>query len=185
VRIVLLLLVAASAALPQRLSVGLKLGHPFKDVFKTGVTADRVINPSSGRYTIGPTVELYLPHRVSVEMDLLYRPAKYTSDPATTASEWRLPLLVKYRLRGGVVAPFVAGGVAWQFFSGVSNDTEQVKSSTTGGVMAAGLEGKLPFFRLSGELRYTRWGAATFRNVVGGVNRSSLNQVDFLMGVTF
>lgn len=191
-RLIILSLFAAAAALPQHLSFGLKAGHPFEDVFSNRVSATSVYTPASGRYTIGPTVELHLPFHASVELDLLYRPLKYNIKGVSlgtlselTAGEWRIPVLAKYRVRPGLVSPFVAGGVCWQRFSGVKNTADQVQSSTTGGVAAGGLEGKLTLIRVSGEIRYTRWGAATFRNVVSGIRQSNLNQMELLVGISF
>lgn len=191
-RLVILSLVAATAAFPQHLSFGLKAGHPFEDVFSNRVSAASVYTPASGRYTIGPVVELHLPFRVSVELDLLYRPVKYNIKGINsgtlsdlTAGEWRIPVLAKYQLRPGLVSPFLAGGVCWQRFSGVKNTADQVQSSTSGGVVAGGLEGKLTLIRLSGEIRYTRWGAATFSNVVSGIRQSNLNQMELLVGISF
>jgi len=186
-RIVFLLLLAAAAAFPQKLSFGLKAGHPFEDVFKSGVTVESVVSPASGRYTIGPTLELHLPHGIGVELDLLYRPAKLGASGSSlfskiTASEWRIPLLLKYRLRPGLVTPFVAAGPALRRFTGVENATG---GASTGVAAAAGLEGKLPILRLSGELRYTRWGSATFSSLVSGLAQLDRNQVETLVGITF
>lgn len=186
-RIVVLFLLAAVAAFPQKLSFGLKGGHPFNDVFKNGITLDSVLNPASGRYTIGPMLELHLPHRTSVELDLLYRPAKADASGSSlfskiTASEWRIPLLVKYRLRSGLVTPVVGAGPAWRRFTGVENATG---GATTGVAAAAGLEGKFAILRLSGELRYTRWGSATFDSLVSGLARLDRNQVEVLVGISF
>ncbi|MGA2326284.1 MAG: hypothetical protein ABSH05_08340 [Bryobacteraceae bacterium] len=186
-RLVVLFLVAASAAFPQKLSFGLKAGHPFEDVFKSGVTVGSVLSPASGRYTIGPTLELHLPHGTSVELDVLYRPAKCAGSSSSllskiTASEWRIPLLLKYRLRSGLVAPYVAAGPALRRFTGVQNAEG---SSSSGVAAAAGLEGKLTIIRLSGELRYMRWGSATFNSLVSGLARLNRNQVEALVGITF
>jgi hypothetical protein len=170
----------------------LKTGHPFEDIFSNRVSATSVYTPASGHYTIGPMIELHLPFRASVELDVLYRPAKYKISGVSlgtlselTAGEWRIPVLAKYRVRPGLVSPFLAGGVCWQRFSGVKNTADQVQSSTSGGVAAGGLEGKLTLIRLSGEIRYTRWGAATFRNVVSGIRQSNLNQMELLVGISF
>ena len=186
-RITILFLVAAAAAFPQKLSFGLKAGHPLEDVFKSGVTLGTIVSPSSGRYTIGPMLELHLPHRTSVELDVLYRPANsglhLTSGfSKLTASEWRIPLLLKYRFRPGLVTPFVGAGPAWQAFTGVTSGSG---STTPGVAAAAGLEGKFAILRLSGELRYSRWGSATFDSLVSGLARLNRNQVEVLVGISF
>ncbi len=182
---------AASAAFPQGLSFGLKAGYPFKDVFNNRSTPAALISPASGRYTIGPVLELHLPLRTSVEFDVLYRPAEFRRQQLgggtlskITAGEWRFPLLFKYRFSEGFVTPFLGGGVAWQHLRGVE-DPEFTTSTKTGAVVAAGLEGRLPIIRISGELRYTRWGAATLGNVISGLKQTNLDQIDALVGITF
>lgn len=189
-RLALLLLLAASAAYPQRLlSFGAKLGYPAKDVWKEGLVTSYTVSPLSGRFTLGPTVELNLPHRVSIEADLLYRSADFdlrtTGSQRVKGTEWRIPILLKYRVRGGLVRPFLAAGPTWQLFTGFDGplglDTETNKGVTA----AAGLEGKLALVRLSGELRYTRWGAATIGNLASGLTNVNKNQVEMLLGVTF
>jgi hypothetical protein len=160
-RLVLLILAAALTAFPRGLSFGLKAGYPFKDVFNNRSTPAALISPASGRFTIGPVLELHLPLRTSVEFDVLYRPAEFRSQPLAggalskiTAGEWRFPLLLKYRFSEGLVTPFLGGGVSWQHLSGIDNPA-LTTSTKSGGVVAAGLEGRLPIFRLSAELRAT------------------------------
>ncbi len=190
-RLVLLILAAASTAFPQGLSFGLKAGYPFKDVFNNRSTPAALISPASGRFTIGPVLELHLPLRTSIEFDVLYRPAEFRRQPLAggtlskvTAGEWRFPLLLKYRFSEGFVTPFLGGGVAWQHLSGI-DDPALTTGTKSGGVAAAGLEGKLPFIRVSAELRYTRWGAATVGNVITGIKQTGLNQAEALVGFTF
>lgn len=189
-RLVLLFLAAAATAFPQHLSFGLKAGHPFEEIFGHRVSPTAILTPASGRYTIGPMIELHLPARASIELDVLYRPAKYSASGVSlatltdiTAGEWRVPLIAKYRLRNGLVTPFLGGGAAWRRFSGVTNADQT--GGSTGGVATGGIEGKLAVIRLSGELRYTRWGAATFHNVVTGLAQANPNQVEVLVGISF
>jgi hypothetical protein len=190
-RMVLLSLVAASAAFPQGLSFGLKAGYPFKDVFNNRSTPAALITPASGRYTIGPVLELHLPFRTSVEFNALYRAGEFRRQvlggptlPDVTAGEWRFPVLFKYRFSEGLVTPFLGGGVSWQHLTGV-DEPAYATNTKTGAVVAAGLEGRFPLIRLTGELRYTRWGAATLGNVISGLSQTNLNQVDALVGITF
>lgn len=194
VKLVLAICLAAAAASAQPLSFGVKLGHPLADAFSSRIAGPLQYTPDSGRYVIGGTAELHLPMRVSAELDVLYRPIKYTtagltpSQPGraeTTAGQWQFPLMLKYRLRPGFVSPFAAGGVSFERLSGVPSQTpELVKGSATGFVLGAGLEGRVPVFRISGEIRYTRWGSATFRTQTGA-DLSNPNQVELLVGVIF
>jgi len=191
-KLALMFLLAAAAAYPQKLfSFGAKIGHPFEDVLHSQLTLGSILTPSSGRYTLGPTVELNLPHRVSIEADILFRPIRFDAQTLgvttdrITGYEWRFPLLAKYRLKGGRVRPYLAGGPAWQAVTGVKSGSGLAVKSATGGVAAGGLEVKVATVRLSGELRYTRWGAASVRSVLTGLAHSNLNQVDLLVGLTF
>jgi hypothetical protein len=72
-------------------------------------------------YTIGPTIQLALPLRLRVEVDARYRPigidvtntATYpnvVNTPNTSGSQWRVPILLQYRLATPIVKPFVEAG---------------------------------------------------------------------------
>ncbi len=86
---------------------------------------------NSGRWTGGPTVELHLPFRFSIEADALYHARTVTQtyafrlgDPATDGGvpylfssrtqtkSWEVPILLKYRFTGGPIRPFVSVGVS-------------------------------------------------------------------------
>ncbi|MGO9094883.1 MAG: hypothetical protein ACLQGV_06625 [Bryobacteraceae bacterium] len=186
-RFVFLFLLAAATAFPQKLSFGLIGGRPFEDVIDSGITLGSVISPSSAGYTIGPKLELHVPHRLSVEADVLYRPASANlagTSPISkiTASEWRIPLLLKYRFTDRVVTPFVSAGPALRAFTGAQDGSG---GSTAGVAAAVGLEGKATLIRLTGELRYTRWGSATLGSLVTGLEQLNGNQVEVLASVTF
>ena len=99
-----------------------------------------------------------------------------------TASEWRIPVLLKYRLTSGLVAPFVSAGPALRAFTGAQNGSG---GSTAGVAAAVGLEGKVTLIRLTGELRYTRWGSATLGSLVTGLEQLNGNRVEALASVTF
>jgi hypothetical protein len=186
-RFVFLFLIAAAAAFPQKLSFGLIGGRPFEDVIDSGVTLGSVISPSSAGYTIGPKLELHVPHRLSVEADVLYRHADasltgQSSISKITASEWRIPLLLKYRFTDRVVAPFVGAGPALRAFTGAPSGSG---GSTAGVAAAVGLEAKVSLIRATAELRFNRWGSATLGSLVTGLEQLNGNQVEALVGITF
>jgi hypothetical protein len=60
-----------------------------------------------------------------------------------------------------------------------SGPGELVHESHAGVVLGAGVDVKIPFVRVSGELRYTRQGSEDFRDI------SKLNQAEFLLGIHF
>jgi hypothetical protein len=59
-----------------------------------------------------------------------------------------------------------------------------VSGVNTGVVLGGGLELKLPFIRISPEIRFTRWGAKNITDL-GGVLHLNQNQAEFLIGITF
>lgn len=157
---------------------------PFQDVTNvssvnslSGVvkTADQ-----SGRYTIGPTVQLGLPLGFRVEADALYRPAAFSVGLANFSSaQWRFPVMLQYRLSFPVVKPFVGAGYSYDHLNitGVSGTNSYSITSHHGFVIGAGVDLKVPFVRISPEIRYTRdAGAETLLNG---------NQTEFLIGIRF
>lgn len=126
------LLLAASPAYSQALSVGLKAGVPLTEAFDTvSDVANRRYFEDRKRYTLGPMVELRLPFGLGVEFNALYKRLGYSSTvpasdhtPGTVAAEtkatsWEFPLLLKLRSPGILVRPYVAGGVNFRSLSGL------------------------------------------------------------------
>ena len=188
--LVALLSAAAAVVLPQRLSFGLKAGAPFQDAVKSESWRGLRFEPQSGRYTLGPTVELLLGEHFSVELDLLYRPLKYRVHSANTFGDvagrsWQFPLLGKVRLSRNLVAPYLAAGVAFNNLRGLTGLPELSDSATSGWVFGLGLEGRLPIVRLSPEIRYTRWRNSNLGHPAEGFSLSNLNQLEALVGITF
>ncbi len=184
------MLAAASTALPQKLSFGVKAGVPLTDLVKSESWKGLHYRPESGRYIVGPTIELNLPARLSIEFDLLYRPLRYRTELASAVAEysggaWQFPLLGKIRLSRHFVAPYLAAGVALNRLSGLKDLAELKEPSTSGWVVGFGLEGHLPVGRISPEVRYTKWRTENLRNAPGGFSLSNLNQFEALVGITF
>lgn len=205
----LLFFLAAGGLLAQPLSVGLKAGVPLTNAFKIADASTYLSDREP--YVIGPTAELNLPFRLSVELDALYRRVKYGSEdlgPAagsaytsmtTTGRSFEFPLLLKYRVSEGIVRPYLGAGLAWRRIFGLKQtlvpaggtgvvDTDvpaELRDRSSGGVVfSGGLEFRVPFLRISPELRYTRWGTTSFRTAAGDF-RSQVNQAEFLIGITF
>jgi len=176
-----------SVAAAQPLSFGVKGGVPLTDAFKGPDLYS--LRSEGGTYAVGPVVELNLPFRLSVELDALYRPVRYQSESRSgtfsrvSGSSLEFPVLMKYRLTGGLARPYVAAGLAFRNLRGFGEDVSELRDrSAAGAVLGGGLELRVPFIRLSGELRYTRWGSTSFQL---GDFRSQLNQAEFLLGLTF
>ncbi len=191
-RLALLLLAVVMPAFPQKLLWGVKVGAPLTDVVSSKAWSGGRYYPSSGRYTLGPTIELTLPFRLSVEFDLLYRSAKYRfvttmtgAGTEVSGSAFQFPLLLKGRLSRRFVAPYLAAGVTFNRLTGLQQLGELDKATVAGFVAGAGLEGRLPLIRISPEIRYTRWGSANLRNLAGNLSLSNQNQIEALIGITF
>jgi hypothetical protein len=142
----LLVVMACGQAFGQLgpLTIGVKVGVPLSDSFEVG-TQDScpglvcdVSNYSSKtkRYTLGPMVELRLPHGLSVESDVLYKRLNYDfysyhRSPSsgqigdftgTRANRWTCPILLKWRHNLNRLTPFIEGGVSIDHISGVESD---------------------------------------------------------------
>ncbi len=121
---ILILCATAAAANAQVVSFGFKTGVPALDAIPNHRFSSTL---STGRWTLGPTVEFRLLSHVSVEVDALFRgftlkdsgvnPAgdgtaasSFTSRQENKA--WDFPFLLKYRLLTGRVSPFLNGGIS-------------------------------------------------------------------------
>jgi hypothetical protein len=191
-KFILLSLVTFSSAWAQAFSVGVIGGAPFNDVVKTSVVSGLQSIPKSTNFTIGPSFRVSLPASLRVEVDALYRPYSFslTSSTSTTnvsANQWRFPVLLQYRFGTPIVKPFVEGGLSFDHLSGLSSAAKSIVTgpgqllheSDASVVLGGGVDVKIPFFRVSGELRYTRQSLSNFQSF------SNLNQAEVLLGIHF
>jgi hypothetical protein len=151
---------AALTASAQRFSFGVKAGVPVTSALPNYAGATGMVD--TGRWTVGPTVEVRLFDHLSFEFDALYRGYRQqqsfgayfaiqsgaNSVPIVTvpvyvsarqdAKEWDLPLLLKYRFHAGPVHPFVDAGFE---FAHVSSDftSTQMCLGTSDACSAAGV----------------------------------------------
>ncbi|HVE15426.1 MAG TPA: outer membrane beta-barrel protein [Chthoniobacterales bacterium] len=208
-RSVLLLLIGAATAFPQSIGFGLKGGIPFTDFTKAVSSGTFHFDDNTRRYIVGPTFELRLPFSLAIEVDALYRRFNYNqfiggtagaTSVSTSGNAWEFPLLAKYRFHAPIARPYLAGGVAWDTLSGLtqsvhnalastgvissSHPNELNEKTTMGFVLGGGLDVKVLFIHVSPEIRYTRWGAKHFLDPNGGLS-SNQNQAEFLVGITF
>jgi hypothetical protein len=177
----------------QALSVGIRAGVPLTDAFDATRSAIRGFENIPKRYTIGPTLEIRLPFRLGLTADVLYKRLAYEQievDGVTfthTANSWEIPVMLRYRFGDGDTRPFISGGPTFNKITtdAVRDPVEFVKSSSTGVALGAGVEVKALLIRITPELRYTRKGAESFRDAVGGLLKSNRDQIEFLVGLTF
>jgi opacity protein-like surface antigen len=201
--VVLLLLSVPLAA--QTLSFGIKAGAPVTDPFVLSNPPSSLNNYTftTQRYTVGPTFELGLPHKLAFEADALYKQLHYVSNPfgfntfqaTTTANSWEYPLLLKSYFLSGIIRPYGDLGVSLRHVGGstafsnsafrVTQDPlEQVHSWSTGYVAGGGVDFVYGAIHILPEIRYTRWATENFSSS-NGVLGSNLNALDILIGVTF
>jgi hypothetical protein len=179
------------------ISFGVKGGVPLTDPLPdtTLNAVDVVIHAfsSSKNYVVGPMIELNLPFGLSVEADALYRPLNLTTEmrvlPSTQTtrlsadfSSLEYPILAKaHFLHTPIVRPYVAAGPSFRWVA-----SKVPYLSRTGLAIGGGVDFKLLLIRLSPEFRYERWGSdshSVLRNV--SLPPSNLNQVEFLVGLSF
>jgi hypothetical protein len=192
VRVALLL----GLALPVfgQISVGIIGGVPFNDLTSSVSSGSITTKDDSGRFTIGPTIRVSLPLGFRVEADALYRGAGLNVNASVpnvvgsqnySASQWRFPVLLQYRLSAPVVKPFLEAGYSYDHIDikpqvSVLGNTPASSISITshhGFVIGAGLDLKVPFLKISPELRYTR--------DAGPDKALNGNQAEFLVGIRF
>jgi len=198
-RLVLLLLIGTWSASAQLISGGIRGGLPLTDFYQAVSSSGATLSSTSTRFIVGPTIELHLPGGFGLEADALYRHFDYRASVNLidslvnlgASNGWEFPLLLKYRLPGPFVRPFLDAGVAFDRWSGFKQlqvlavtTKSDVSGTNTGFVAGAGIELHTPLIRLSPEIRYTRWGASSITDLSGAL-RSNQNQVEVLVGLTF
>jgi hypothetical protein len=194
-----LLLVGAFCAIPafaQSISVGVIGGAPFTDVVNATNQNNLAFIPKSTNFTVGPSFQVNLPLSFRIEADALYRPYSFSATSTVVSSivpinvsgnQWTFPVLAQYRFTFPVVKPFVEVGASFDHLSNLSSAAKNITSgagqliqqSHAGVVLGGGVDVKIPFVRISGELRYTHQGSADFQAI------SNLNQAEVLVGIHF
>lgn len=188
----------AASASAQIFSVGVIGGAPFTDVVNSVNQNNVSALPTSTNFIIGPTVQINLPLNLRIEADALYRPYSFSligpglaarSITNVSAMDWDFPFLLQYRIKTPVplLKPFVEVGVSFNHLADISAAAKNIASgpgtllrqSNAGIVLGGGVDVKIPFIRISGELRYTHQGSADFQAL------SNLNQAEVLVGVHF
>jgi len=152
-------------------------------------------------YTIGPYAELRLPVGFSIEADLLYKKSGATleaiANGTTSVSRqfnfdsFDLPILLKKRFgeKALFFRPFLEGGIANRYSTGLpgsTSSTDPLTAGTHGGwqegiTLGGGVEFKVLLVKVSGELRWTRYGNIS----ASTIPKISANQAEFLIGVGF
>jgi hypothetical protein len=191
-KLLLLAAFGAVSASAQHLSVGVVGGAPFTDVVNSYNQNNLSFLPKSTNFTIGPSLQIGLPLNLRFEFDALYRPYSF-SHPAllgnytVSATQWSFPFLLQYRFNTPVVKPFVEVGASFDHLASINTAANNITSgpgmllrrSNGSVILGGGVDVKIPFVRLSGELRYSHLGSPDFQAI------SNLNQAEVLLGVHF
>lgn len=184
------------AAFGQLFSFGVKVGSaltdPFAEATFQGTAPPQTIQTTSDAkgYLAGPMIELNLPFGISINADGIYRPLRLTQTfnspffQGTVSgdySSWEVTPAARYRfLHTPIVKPFLEAGPSFRILSSRLDPYMSGRGFTLGG----GVEVKLLHFRITPELRYTRWGSD--RNVTPAFPlQTNQNQAEFLAGFSF
>ena len=180
-----LVLLLSIAAYAQRPTFGVKVGIPVSAVCEAeSLGSAGSANSCADRYVVGPALMIYVIGGFSVDLAALYSrvqlqgAARSTLGPSfsiqRSGSAWEFPMVAKYRIGKNNAAPFVGAGPTLRRVSmhgenvtipGNPSPGQPVTSATTveenrldaGVVLAGGVEFKTRIFRLSPEIRYSRW----------------------------
>ena len=170
----------------QQVEVGVEGGIRTTDDFFS-VGSFRMTSESK-RYIVGPTVEIRLPKRFSVEVDALYQRFGFTGSYSAgenfmmtreRANSWTFPVILKYHLPVRLAHPFVGIGYAPRIVEGMDVSSGESagcfcfyynqRGSTNypvmqGVVVSAGVSWRAGHFRFTPEVRYTIWTAPNLNN---------------------
>ena len=192
---------------------GVQLNDPFQ-ANDINVLAPSNIRYSfaNHRYVIGPVVQFKLPLHLGLEFDALYRRYGYTSstggvdtiaDRATVANTWEFPVLLKFRVFGGPLSPFLLAGPNFRYIAGANQNTtlrvfpgnrvnatsslaQELENRFAAGFSAGGGISVGPrYLRVEPQFRYSRWGWENFVSSPADIFKSNNNQVDFLLELRF
>lgn len=168
----------------QPFSAGLKFGVPLTDAASVQSPNPLDYTSGTGRWTLGPFVEVRLPANFGVEVDALYRSFDFRStQDGTSVGEWDFPVLAKYRFLPGPVRPYIEGGLVFNHLT-VSDITELNHQSSFGIVLGAGLDIHAVFLHISPEIRYEGFALKNLTAPLGAL-QSNRNQAMVLVGFSF
>jgi hypothetical protein len=156
---------------------------------------------------VGPTVDIRLPKRFSVEVDALYQRFGFSGNDVEghyfayvreRTNSWEFPVILKYHLPVRLMHPFVGIGYAPRIISGadvssgvtgVFIDFYNVRTTTNypvtqGVVVSGGVSLGAGHFRFTPEVRYTYWTAPYLVWPSGPCcTVSNQNEVSVLLGI--
>ena len=186
-------LVVGSSA--QTVSFGLVAGgydnQDFDSLFEPGPLdfPPTVVQPDSGGYIVGPSLEIHWSQRISLRVEALNKPlhyqdaAEFNQDNVpigfapNTVVTWQFPVLVKYKFPLGRLSPFLEGGPSFRL-AGNLNLSDPSHVGVSAGV---GVEAQWRRLRIAPRVRYTRWA----EDALDLVARTRPGQLEFLAGFSY
>ncbi len=205
-KILILFFLSAAAAFCQLFSFGAKVGVPLGNAYPSITTnvskaSDYLVGGTVEMHLpLRFSVELdAIYKRTGVDGPSYTAPVlDLNSTEQIRANQWEFPLLAKYEITGGLLRPFVDVGPVLRNISGINsivnytlatlpptsvtttrnNTTLLMNRDTAGIAIGGGIALKVAHFRVSPELRYTRWTATSLYGSAG-------NQADVIVGFTF
>ncbi len=201
-----LLLQLAGLCHAQRISVGIDAGVPATESFDTGFILRGSFVPTTTRYVVGPAFGVSLGSRFAADVSALFQPFSFRQSNAigiissskTTGNLWQFPLLLRYRLLEGPIAPYITAGPSFQLVTNITESSITILTPATvvshpppdrrviaGFAAGAGLGFSLGPLRISPEVRYTRWAAENFNFTESNHIGTNLNQVQLLVVFMF
>jgi len=136
-----LVLTAASSAVAQHISVGIKAGVPLTGLLRSDWGSGYEVPTQTRRYTIGPVVDIGLLLGFGVEVGALYKrfdqqsiavtttgftsddedgyPIQQTAGISAVGHSWEFPVAVQYHFFKSAIRPYVEGGVSLNRLSNV------------------------------------------------------------------
>ena len=186
-------LVVGSSA--QTVSFGLVAGgydnQDFDSLFEPGPLdfPPTVVQPDSGGYIVGPSLEIHWSQRISLRVEALNKPLHYQDAAAfnqddvpigfapNTVVTWQFPVLVKYKFPLGRLSPFLEGGPSFRS-AGNLNLSDPSHVGVSAGV---GVEAQWRRLRIAPRVRYTRWA----EDALDLVARTRPDQLEFLAGFSY
>ena len=136
-----LVLTAASSAVAQHISVGIKAGVPLTGLLRSDWGSGYEVPTQTRRYTIGPVVDIGLLLGFGVEVGALYKrfdqqsiavtttgftsddetsvPIQQTAGISAVGQSWEFPIAVQYHFFKSAIRPYVEGGVSLNRLSNV------------------------------------------------------------------
>ena len=189
IRAITLALFLLAGSLPAQhldfgFGIGVKGGFPFTDLLSSNLPSSTATLSQEGNYIVGPVAEVRIPFGFAFEVDGLYRGTNYdvVNAPggvtAIKSSSWEMPYLAKFRFPIPILKPFIAAGGAYRIFNDLPPGVTPTHNAFVG---AAGLELRINKLRLSGEVRYLRWGESPSTDVA----RLARSQGEVLFGAIF